>query len=110
MPGAWLSAQPVDHQLGSTVVPIGQPFSSRKRFQIGPQINQQLAIIAPLFLAVLPGLVPIGHFDADEDAHDDYEEVERHREPVLGFRMFATRLGIMGVPSLLTEGYEKKPH
>jgi hypothetical protein len=48
-------------------------------------------------------LIPIGDFDADEDAHDDDEEVERDREPVLSFACSATRLGIMGPPSLLTE-------
>src|SRR5215208_1045166 len=81
------TAEPVDHSLSSLVVDIRQLFSPRKRFQVGPQIDQQLAIIAPLFLAVLPGLVPTGGFDTDKNAHHDYEEVERHREPVLGFGM-----------------------
>ena len=54
-------------------MPIGTPFSFRERFHITPQIDQQLAIIATLFLAILARLIPIGDFDADEDANDDDE-------------------------------------
>ena len=80
-------AEAADHQLGGLVVPIRPSFSLRERLQIGPQINEQLGIVTPLFLAVLPSLVPTSSLDADKDAKDDYDEVERHGEPVLGFRM-----------------------
>src|SRR4029434_1082793 len=92
------AAEPINHQLGGLVVTVGQLFGSRKRLQTASHIDQQLAIIAALFVAVLPGLVPIGDFDADEDTHDDYEEVECDREPVLSLRMFGHASGNHGSP------------
>jgi hypothetical protein len=85
--GKVISAEPINYQLGRLVVPISTYLRPLQRLKIGPQIYQQLPIVAPLLLTVLTRLVPVCHLDADEYADDNDEEVERNCEPVLSSRM-----------------------
>src|SRR4029453_18518121 len=85
--GNRILSQACEDKFASQVVRSCKSLRVLERLQVGIKIDNDLAVVAALFLTVLPACVPVCGFDANEHAHNHNQQINDDGQPLLGFQM-----------------------
>ena len=59
-----------------------------ERLQVGIEIDKDLAVVAALFVTVLPSRVPVCGFDSNEHAYNHDKQINDDGQPLLSSKIF----------------------